>query len=168
MTASFECSTVVVSAIDTVFDVSLNIDAHLRSMEASKEIAVGGITSGQIGIGEQVTWRARHFGRWWSMTSCITSLERPRMFVDEQVRGPFARFRHEHTFHDEGETTRMVDRVTFSAPLGPLGTIAERMFLAKYIRSLIEDRNRYLKDTAEASSSTARRQPEPPPMHGSP
>jgi ligand-binding SRPBCC domain-containing protein len=32
------------------------------------------------------------------MTSRITEWSRPERFVDEQVRGPFAAFRHEHLF----------------------------------------------------------------------
>ncbi|WP_454836889.1 hypothetical protein [Rhodococcus qingshengii] len=32
------------------------------------------------------------------MTSKITSYLRPTLFVDEQVRGPFTMFTHEHRF----------------------------------------------------------------------
>lgn len=45
----------------TAFDLSLSIDAHLGSVQRSGERAVGGVTSGVIGLGEFVTWRARHF-----------------------------------------------------------------------------------------------------------
>lgn len=71
-------------------------------METSGEQAIGGVTSGSIALGETVTWRARHFGIWFTMTSRITSLERPNRFVDEQVRGPFRSFHHEHVFARRG------------------------------------------------------------------
>jgi hypothetical protein len=32
---------------------------HLGSMEASRERAVAGVVSGQIRLGEEVTWKAR-------------------------------------------------------------------------------------------------------------
>jgi len=35
-------------------------------------------------------------------------------FVDVQVRGPFAFWRHEHIFNARGNTTEMIDRVEFS------------------------------------------------------
>jgi ligand-binding SRPBCC domain-containing protein len=62
-----------------------------------------------------------HFGLPFTMTSRITELERPVRFVDEQVRGPFRRFRHEHLFEAAGGDTVMIDRITFAAPFWLLG-----------------------------------------------
>ena len=59
------------------------------------------------------------------MTSEITAYEQPRRFVDEQLRGPFATWWHEHTFTAlNPDETLMVDVVRFRAPFGPLGTMA--------------------------------------------
>lgn len=120
-------------------------------MANHKEHAVGGVTTGRIEFGEEVTWHARHFGIRWAMTSRIVALERPARFVDEQTRGPFARFRHEHLFAREEGGTRMIDVVSFDAPFGPVGIIAE-MVLAPYVRKLIDQRNLYLKEAAERTS----------------
>jgi ligand-binding SRPBCC domain-containing protein len=117
-------------------------------MAASGERAVGGVTSGRIGLGEEVTWKARHFGVPFTMTSRITELDRPTAFVDEQVRGPFTRWRHEHRFEPTATGTRMTDDVTFAAPCGPIGLIAERLVLATYLRRLIDVRNAHLVATA--------------------
>jgi hypothetical protein len=38
----------------------------------------------------------------------------------------------------------MTDIVEFEAPAGWLGRLAERLVLASYIRTLIEERNQYL------------------------
>jgi len=152
MTVSFDLSTFIAAEPSAVFTASLDIDAHLASMEASGETAVAGVTSGIIGLGETVTWRAKHFGVTWRMTSKITELEPPHRFVDEQVRGPFKRFHHEHLFdHADGGTT-MMDHVEFDAPLGPLGLIAERIMLGWYLPKLIVERNDYLKQELEAGA----------------
>jgi ligand-binding SRPBCC domain-containing protein len=113
-------------------------------MAKSREKAVGGVTSGLISLGEAVTWRAWHFWLPIHMTSRITEMAAPDYFVDEQVKGPFRRFRHVHEFQDDGEETVMIDRIEFAAPLGPLGRIVEKLFLARYLRHLIETRNQYL------------------------
>ena len=149
MTVEFEHLTTIEAPIDGVFDLSLDIDAHLASMAESGERAIGGVTSGQIGLGESVTWRARHFGIWFTMTSRITEWERPHRFVDEQVRGPFRSFHHEHRFESVDGTTSMTDRIRFDAPLGPIGRVVERLVLGRYLRQLIEERGRYLKAEAE-------------------
>jgi len=98
-----------------------------------------------------VTWRAWHFGVPWTMTSRIVQLERPTSFTDEQVRGPFARFRHEHVFTETDGGTEMLDRVSFDAPFGSVGRVVE-VGLGPYVRRLIERRDTYLKDVAEGSA----------------
>jgi ligand-binding SRPBCC domain-containing protein len=113
-------------------------------MSRSREKAVAGVTSGRISLGEQVTWRAWHFGIPVSMTSRITEMDSPHRFVDEQVKGPFSRFRHVHEFREEAGLTVMVDRIEFAAPFGPAGRLAERVFLARYLKNLIAIRNRHL------------------------
>lgn len=116
--------------MELVFDLSLDVDAHRASMSSSNERAIAGVTSGRIGLGETVTWRATHFGIPFIMTSRVTALERPHRFVDEQVRGPFQAFHHEHIFEPLDGATRMIDRIQFAAPVGPIGRLAERAVLA--------------------------------------
>src|SRR5690625_2908769 len=145
MSVYFTTSVPIAAPVEAVFDASLNIGHHLDSMSHSGEHVVGGVSSGLIGLGESVTWRARHFWIWWRMTSAITAWDRPVQFVDEQVRGPFASFRHVHHFTAlPGGRTLMRDEITFTAPLGPVGLVAERVLLARYLRSLIERRNAWL------------------------
>ena len=71
-------------------------------------------------------------------------MEPPDYFVDEQVKGPFRRFRHVHEFNQDPAGTMMVDRIEFAVPFGPLGRLVERLVLARYLRKLIENRNRHL------------------------
>ena len=150
----FDAETLMPVDAATAFDLSLSIDAHLGSFEHSGEQAVGGVTAGLIGLGEFVTWRARHFGITWTMTSTITEWDRPRCFVDEQRKGPFKSFRHEHLFEPVAHGTRLVDHVEFQAPLGPLGRVAERLVLARYLRRLIDVRNTFLVTEATRLGAT--------------
>ena len=137
-------------SVQEAFDRSRSIDAHTASMAASRERAVAGVTSGLIGLGEEVTWRAWHFGVPIRMTSRITHMEAPTGFVDEQVAGPFASFRHEHRFEpDERGGTVMTDRVRLAAPFAIVGRAAE-LVVGPYLRRLIERRNAYLRDSARA------------------
>jgi len=125
-----------------LFDLSLDIDTHVSSMSQSGERAVAGVTTGRIGLGQTVTWRARHFGIWWTMTSQITALDEPTRFVDQQVRGPFKTFVHEHRFEQLTNGTRMTDTITVASPI--FGTLAERLVLVPYLRRLIAQRNAHL------------------------
>jgi ligand-binding SRPBCC domain-containing protein len=141
---SFERTTNLPIGLPLAFDLSLSIDAHLESMAGAGERAVAGVTAGIIGRGEFVTWRARHFGITWTITSEITEWDPPHRFVDEQSKGPFKAFWHEHSFTPVERGTHLHDRVRLEAPLGPLGTIAERLVLGRYMRHLIDVRNEFL------------------------
>lgn len=125
-----------------MFEISLDIDAHVSSMQQSGERAIAGTTSGAIGLGETVTWRARHFGIWFTMTSEITEIEKPARFVDQQVSGPFKTFVHEHRFEPVGDGCRMTDTITVGSPV--FGRLAERVVLVPYLRRLITKRNGHL------------------------
>lgn len=125
-----------------LFDLSLDIDAHVASMAQAGERAVAGVTKGRIGLDETVTWRARHFGIWWTMTSQITALDRPTHFTDRQVRGPFRTFVHEHRFEQLATGSRMTDTITLASPV--FGSLAEKLVLVPYLRRLIMKRNAHL------------------------
>ena len=135
------------------FDLSLSVDAHASSMSASSEQAIAGVTTGVMALGDVVTWRARHFGLRFQMTSRISAHQRPSRFVDEQVRGPFATWWHEHTFVSvEGGGTRKVDVVRFVLPFWSLGTVAERLVVGGYLTDLLRKRNTWLKNELEVAA----------------
>lgn len=144
MAVRFECETRLAMPPPEAFDLSLSVAAHVASMAHSRERAIGDVASDRLGLGDQITWRAWHFGVPWRLTSRITAFDRPHRFVDEQVRGPFHRFHHEHQFEAVDGGCRMTDVVEFEAPAGWLGRLAERLVLASYLRTLIDERNRYL------------------------
>ncbi|MBT9256276.1 SRPBCC family protein [Phycicoccus sp. MAQZ13P-2] len=147
--AHFEVITVIAASTERCFDLSLNVEAHASSMARSGEKVIGGVASGRMALGDSVTWQARHFGIPFRMTSSITEWEPPARFVDEQVKGPFARWWHEHRFEQEGRETRMTDRVSYRAPAGLIGSAVDRAVLARYMRDLILERNAWLKATLE-------------------
>src|SRR4051812_20897417 len=91
------------------FDLARDVDAHVGSTAGTHERAVAGVTSGLMGLGDSVTWEAVHFGVRQRLTSRITRLERPNLFVDEMVEGAFHSFEHTHEFRSTNNGTVMVD-----------------------------------------------------------
>ena len=61
-------------------------------------------------------------------------------FVDFQETGPYRAWWHEHTFRDRGSTTLMEDRVCYAPPLGPLGRLANALFIAPMLRRIFQYR----------------------------
>lgn len=133
-----------------VFDLSRSIDLHKISTQHTNEKAISGKTSGLIELNESVTWRAKHFGIYQQLTSKITEFEKPNYFVDEMISGAFKRFKHEHHFKDLNNGTVMIDIFDYTSPLGFLGKIADKLFLAKYMTNFLIQRNQIIKEFAES------------------
>ena len=136
----FEVITHIDAPIQRVFDLSRDIGFHVRSLAHTGERAVAGRTEGLIELSESVTWQARHLGVRQRMICKVVAFERPTYFRDEMQRGAFKAFGHDHRFGPLDGKTVMTDTVQFTAPLGPLGWIAERVVLHRYLKRLISDR----------------------------
>lgn len=139
--------------IERVFDLSLSVEVHMRgNIHFGEEtVPLAGHIAGLLALGDQVTWRARHFGVRQCLTSQITQYDRPHAFEDTMLRGAFRSMQHDHFYRelDDG-VTEMRDVFRFAAPLPLLGLVAERLVLAGYMRNLLRERNAVIKQVAES------------------
>ena len=119
-------------------------------MRTTRERVVTSIASDLLGPSAVVTWEATHFGAQIRLMSKITQFDPPRSFEDEQIAGPFQSFWHRHEFSDESGVSVMTDLVRYRAPFGLLGRLAERVFLDRYLRVLLERRAAHLRSLAES------------------
>lgn len=143
-------TTFVAAPVQRVFDLARSIDLHRKSMAESGEEAIAGTTSGLIGLNETVTWKAKHLRRVRILKSKITAMNPPLSFTDEMVQGDFKSLVHEHHFKKIDNGTLLIDIFTYESPYGGLGRLADRLFLTRYLKNLLETRNKMIKDYAES------------------
>jgi len=77
-------------------------------------------------VGTLIDYRLRVRGipiRW---RTRIAAWDRPHRFVDEQLRGPYRMWVHEHTFTEHEGGTLCADRVEYAVPGGPLAPLIHR------------------------------------------
>lgn len=141
--------TYVNAPIQIVFDLSRSIDLHKISTAHTNEEAIAGRLSGLIEMDETVTWRARHFKFYQTLTSKITAFNKPYSFTDEMVKGIFKRFKHEHLFEENKNVVIITDIFNYESPFGFAGRIADKLFLENYMTQLLINRNRIVKEFAE-------------------
>lgn len=153
--AAFRIVTTIAAPIEVCFDLARDIDFHTRSLGETGERAVAGCTTGLIGMGESVTWEAKHLGVRQRLTAEVTAFDRPAYFRDVMTRGAFKSFAHDHRFEARDGGTVMTDEVEFRSPLGPLGRLVDWLFMAGYLRRLLEGRCQALKREAEAVAHRA-------------
>ncbi len=93
-------------------------------------MATGAAIDYRVRVGPlPVRWRTR-----------IANWDPGRGFVDVQEAGPYRLWWHEHSFHADGERTVMEDRVFYTPPLGILGRLANRLFIAATLRRIFQYR----------------------------
>lgn len=152
---SFERSVEIEAPVEAVFAFHEHPDALKMLSPAFPPLRVlrrsGGLEAGaevDLKIGP-MTWRARH-----------TAYERNRLFVDEQVRGPFKRWVHQHVFEALGPArSRLTDRVTFELPGGRLMNLIARPFVIFGLRRMFAHRHAVTRAACEARGSGG-----PPPL----
>ena len=143
-------TTFIAAPADRVFDLCRNIDLHRKSMAHTGEEAIAGTTNGLIGLNETVTWKAKHLMKTRILKSKITAMDRPLSFTDEMVSGDFKSMKHEHHFKAVNNGTLIIDLFSFEAPYGGLGKLFSRLYLTKYMRKLLEQRNKVIREHAES------------------
>ena len=135
--------------IETIFNTNRNIDIHQQSASKTKEVAIAGITSGLINKKETVTWKGKHFGVYLTHQSLISEMIFPTYFVDEQLKGKFKSFKHQHFFEQKENYVEVTDILEYETPFGIFGQLFDKLLLKKHLTNFIIHRNTVLKNLAE-------------------
>jgi len=146
--------TTIRASREQCFDLARSQKAHTASAEATSERIVSGPANDLLTLGDEVTFEGRHFGIRFRLTARITESLFPEFFVDETVKGPFQSMRHEHRFEACAEGTQMIDILTFKAPFGPIGLLAEKLFLSAHLTRFLKTRGEFLRSAAERNRTT--------------
>lgn len=131
------------------FDLARNVEIHTTTTANTNEIAVAGVTTGLLQLGDSVTWEATHFGIRQQLTAKIIDMDAPHTFTDVMTRGAFHSFTHTHEFIEYDRGTVMKDTFAYRSPFGVLGEIADKLFLKRYMKNFIISRASELKKIAE-------------------
>ena len=80
-------------------------------------------------LGIPLTWRTR-----------ITEYDPPHGFRDVQLSGPYRRWEHRHSFEAVDGGTLVRDEVTYEVPLGPVGSLANRLAVRAELERIFRHR----------------------------
>ena len=74
----------------------------------------------------------------------ITDYEPPNMFVDQQIKGPYAMWHHTHTFHKVKGGVEIKDRVVYSIPFGYLGRLLNYLWIKRDLNNIFLHRKKVI------------------------
>ena len=108
----------------------------------------------EITEGTELRYRLRIRGVPVTWISRIAVWEPPERFVDEQVRGPYRSWRHEHRFEVTGQGTRVLDDVAYEVPPGvwPLDVVLDRLLVRPDVERIFAHRRARIEELFEAES----------------
>jgi ligand-binding SRPBCC domain-containing protein len=152
-----ELRTFIAAPPEACYALALNVQAHVESARQTGERVLAGPPSGQLQLGDVVTWEGRHFGLRQRLTVRITAATPPTHFRDEQVRGAFRWLRHDHYFEAVPGGTCMQDVFAFQSPAGLIGRWVEKLLLTRYLTAFLCQRNAVLKQQLEQKAAEAPR-----------
>jgi ligand-binding SRPBCC domain-containing protein len=76
----------------------------------------------------------------------ITHVKEPHFFVDEQRFGPYTFWHHKHFFEPIESGVRMEDIVHYKVPLGPLGDLANWVYVKSKLDEIFDFRFKKLEE----------------------
>ena len=108
-----------------------------------------------------IEYRLALFGAPIYWRTVIESWAPKESFVDSQTKGPYALWRHTHTFEEKGARltllTLMRDLVEYSIPYGPLGRIANALFVERWLKKIFDYRAEMIARLMEAEDKEEER-----------
>ncbi len=91
-------------------------------------------------VGARIEYHLRLIGvplRW---TTRIEDYAPPYRFVDSQLSGPYKQWVHLHEFSASVDCTLMRDVVDYEIPYGIIGTLAQKLFVARMLERIFDYR----------------------------
>jgi ligand-binding SRPBCC domain-containing protein len=147
--ARIHLTTFIAAPIERVFDLSRHLALYRLTFQSRKERFTSGAGANLIGKGETISIIAKHAGRTRLSMLKITDLDRPSLFIEEQVKGDLRNFRHEHHFKSAENGTIIIDIVEFGNPKDILGKILGKIYFKNYLEELLHKRNEIIRSYAE-------------------
>ncbi len=126
---------------------------HVDSSTEIAARAVGGRLTGLSEDRDTTVWSARFLGVRFAMETRIEDFAPPACFRDVMIRGSLRTFAHLYRFvplADGG--CLMSDELQVEAPFGPLGRLAERLYLVRRMEGLVRRRLDHIRAVAEGDA----------------
>ncbi len=70
----------------------------------------------------------------------ITEVEDNKSFIDEQRKGPYKLWRHQHIFEETSRGIKMIDDLEYALPMGPVGSLVHKIYVKNRLKEIFDYR----------------------------
>ncbi len=154
MTHTLRRTTFVPADLDRVFEIfedPCNLEAFTPRWLGFRIL---GSTDEIVREGTRIRYRLSLAGFPISWESRITEYEEQSHFADEQLKGPYRRWYHRHTFRAVPGGVEMTDVVDYSLPFGHLGRLVNWLVVRHQLRAIFDFRTKVITEMFGAAPSS--------------
>ena len=76
----------------------------------------------------------------------VSKVDAPFCFTCKQSEGPYNYWRHQHMFREIPGGTEIEDIINYEIPYGPIGQLANSLFVKKQLKGIFEHRHKVLEN----------------------
>ncbi|MEO8583766.1 MAG: cell division protein [Flavitalea sp.] len=142
-------TTFIAAPVERVFDLARNLAVYKYVFNSRKETFSAASGTNLLGKDETISILAKHAGKTRLSTLKITSLQKPLIFTEEQIKGDLESYRHEHHFKSVQNGTIIIDLIEFGNPRDLIGKYLGRFYLKNYLEEIVKKRNDVIRNYAE-------------------
>lgn len=103
-------------------------------------------------VGTCVILKVKFGPIWQTLVAEHVAYEPGKMFADELIKGPFAKWHHKHIVTAQGEDECVLtDDIEYELPLGPLGRLLGGWVARRNLEKLFDFRHRVTREACEGS-----------------
>lgn len=141
---TLECELLTDSSLEKTFSVFEDPYNLAKITPASLHFAVTSKERIQMRKRAEIEYTIRWLGLPLHWKTLILEYEPPFLFVDEQTQGPYALWRHRHTFTPTDQGVLVGDHVEYALPFGLLGQFTHALVVRRQLESIFRFRQREL------------------------
>ena len=141
---SLERSTFIAAPISDVFAFFTVAQNLARITPPALGLQIIDAPARRLRGGDRIRYRIRIGGIPLTWVTVLSDWEEGRRFVDVQERGPYRRWRHEHTLQPAEGGVIMLDRVEYELPLGRIGEFFAGWFVGRQLNAIFEYRTKVM------------------------
>jgi len=138
--------------VEDVFDFHLDPANLARIAPPNTKTELVSATENPLQLGSRVVVRSLQAGITVLIEAEIVILDAPRHLEDKQIRGPFKKWVHSHTFEAREGGMQLTDDVDYELPMGGLGNLVMGRTVARELDANFDYRHRETKRMLEEVS----------------
>jgi len=136
--------TIVNRSINEVFDFFKNPENLSELTPGKLNFIILTPTPLKMKDGQLIDYTITLFGKKIHWRTMITDYVEPKMFIDQQLKGPYLLWHHKHQFNEVDSGVEMIDEVNYSIPFGFLGKIVHFLYIRKELEYIFKYRSKII------------------------